>query len=91
MTLHQHKPSTSVEVFPAVMAVQQSVEGGPDWDIAENDDKLYFYILRAAQNMGRFEPFTPDEIALNSFLTDRRAGKRLCDYAWRIFTSTRSA
>lgn len=66
-------------------AVRAAVESDNDWDVAESADKLHFYILRAAQNVERFEPFTADEVALNTYLADRMAGKRLCDYAWRMF------
>jgi hypothetical protein len=65
-----------------VDAVRKAIEIDTDWDIAENRAKLHFYILRTAQNAGRFESFTPDEVALNLFLADRVAGKRLCDYAF---------
>lgn len=73
---------------PAVDAVRKAVEGDCDWDVAESEEKLYFYILRAAQNLDRFEPFSEDEIALNTYLASRMAGKRLCDYAWRMFAQS---
>jgi len=57
------------------------------WD-AESEDRLHFYILRAAQNVKRFEPFTDSEKALIHYLTQRMAGKRLCDYAWRMFAQS---
>jgi len=72
----------------AVEAVRQAIEVDSDWDRAENEDKLHFYILRAAQNVKRFEPFSEDELALNSYLKSRMAGKRLCDYAWRMLAQS---
>jgi len=69
----------------AVDAVRKAVEIDSDWDRAESQEKLHFYILRAAQNVERFEPFSEDEAALNNYLESRMAGKRLCDYAWRMF------
>lgn len=72
--------------YAAVDAVREAVERDSDWDIAESEEKLHFYILRAAQNVARFEPFTDDETALNAYLVERMAGKRLCDYAWRMFS-----
>ena len=75
----------------AVKAVRDSVEAEADWDVAESAEKLHFYIILAAQNVGRFEPYTADEIAMNAYLTDRMAGKRLCDYAWRILAASRAA
>jgi len=65
--------------------VRESVQFSDDWDVAESHEKLHFYILRAAQNVGRFEPFTEHENALNTYLARRMAGKRLCDFAWRMF------
>jgi len=67
-----------------VDAIRKAVEVDSDWDRAESKDMLHFYILRAAQNVERFEPFSEDETALNSYLESRMAGKRLCDYAWRM-------
>ena len=73
---------------PAVDAVRKAVEADCDWDVSQCEEKLHFHILRAAQNVGRFEPFTEDEIALNAYLASRMAGKRLCDYAWRMFAQS---
>ena len=72
----------------AVDAVRKAVEADCDWDTSQCEEKLHFHILRAAQNVGRFEPFSKDEIALNSYLASRMAGKRLCDYAWRMFAQS---
>jgi len=72
----------------AVEAVRKAVEIDSNWERAESKDKLHFYILRAAQNVERFAPFSEDETALNSYLENRMAGKRLCDYAWRLFAQS---
>ena len=73
---------------PVVDAVRKAVEADSGWDVAESEEKLHFYILRAAQNVNRFEPFSEDERALNGYLASRMAGKRLCDYAWRMFAQS---
>lgn len=73
---------------PAVDAVRKAIEADSNWDVADSTEKLHFYILRAAQNVGRFEPFSEDELALNAYLESRMAGKRLCDYAWRMFAQS---
>ena len=73
---------------PSVDAVRKAVEANDGWDIAESEENLHFYILRAAQNVERFEPFSEDELALNTYLTSRMAGKRLCDYAWRVLAQS---
>lgn len=74
--------------LPAVDAVRKAVEADCDWDTAENEIMLDFYILRAAQNVDRFQPFSDAEQALNDYLKSRMAGKRLCDYAWRMFAQS---
>jgi len=74
--------------YAAVDAVRKAVEHDSDWDIAESEEKLHFYILRAAQNVERFAPFSREEGALNTYLVKRRAGKRLCDFAWRMFAQS---
>lgn len=74
--------------IPAVEAVKKAVEIDQDWDVAENEEKLHFYILRAAQNVDRFEPFTKEELELNTYLASRMSGKRLCDYAWRLLAQS---
>jgi len=75
----------------AVSAIREAIEHDSDWDTAESNEQLHFYILRAAQNVGRFEPFTENEIELNIYLTRRMAGKRLCDYAWRMLAASKAA
>ena len=72
----------------AVEAVRKAVEADSDWDSSHGEEELHFHILRAAQNVGRFEPFSEEEKALNTYLTNRMAGKRLCDYAWRMFAQS---
>ncbi len=76
--------------YEAVDAVRKAVEIDQDWDTAASEEKLHFYILRAAQNVERFAPFSAQEGALNSYLLHRMAGKRLCDYAWRLFAQSES-
>lgn len=72
--------------FAAVNAVCKAVESDNGWDQSNGEAELHFHILRAAQTVGRFEPFREDEHALNEYLVNRMAGKRLCDYAWRMFS-----
>ncbi len=75
-------------VNAAVEAVRLTVEAESAWDVAENNEKLHFNILRAGQSVGRFEPYTENETALIAYLTDRMAGKRLCDFAWRSLAAS---
>ena len=74
--------------FEHVDAVIASIESDMDWDVADSAEKLHFYQLRAAHNVGIFEPFTEDQEYLMDYLTQRLAGKRLCDYAWRAFAQS---
>jgi len=82
------KTNLALSGHRAVDAVRKAIESDCNWDTAESEEKLHFYILRAAQNVGRFEPFSEPEIALNTYLATRMAGKRLCDYAWRMFAQS---
>jgi len=84
------KPKLPWSGLPTVDAVRKAIESdaASEWDRAESADKLHFYILRAAQNVERFEPFTETELALNAYLESRMAGKRLCDYAWRMLAQS---
>jgi len=74
--------------FARVNATITSIQEDNDWDVAENSEKLYFYQLRAAQNVNIIEPFTDEQTALMDYLTQRQAGRRLCDYAWRVFAQS---
>lgn len=71
----------------AISAIRDAIECNDDWDVAPSLETLHFNILRAAQNVNRFEPFSEIETALNAYLTQRMAGKRLCDYAWRLLAA----
>ncbi len=79
---------TSGISYPRVGAVIASVEASGDWDIASSAPNAYLYQLLATQNIGIFEPFSAEQTALNDYLAKRRAGKRLCDYAWRLFAQS---
>ncbi len=74
--------------YPRVDAVIASVEQTQDWGTATSPANAYLYQLLATQNIGIFEPFNAEQTALNDYLAERRAGKRLCDYAWRLFAQS---
>ena len=75
--------------FPRVDAAIKSIALNPEThSLAETPEKAYFYQLRAAQNLGIFEPFTDEQKALNAYLSKCRAGKKLCDYAWRLYAQS---
>jgi len=74
--------------YPRVDAVIKSVQQSEDWDIATTVGDSYLYQLRAAHNVDIFEPFTAEQTVLNNYLGARRAGKRLCDYAWRLYAQS---
>ena len=71
-----------------VQAVIDSIENDGQWDVAEDDEKSYFYQLRGAHNVDIFEPFTEEQQAVMDYLSKRQAGRRLCDYAWRVFAQS---
>lgn len=71
-----------------VDAVIMSVEQTQDWGEANTASECYLYQVRAAMNLNIFEPFTAEQTALNDYLAARRAGKRLCDYAWRLYAQS---
>jgi len=74
--------------FPRVDAVIASAEQTLDWDTANTASECYLYQVRAAMNLNIFEPFTEEQTALNGYLAARHAGKRLCDYAWRLYAQS---
>lgn len=76
--------------FARVASVIRSIETTQyaAWDTAETPEKLYFYQLRAAHNVDIFEPYTAEQAALNAYLSRRNAGRRLCDYAWRLYAQS---
>ncbi len=74
--------------YMRVNAVIAAINNDTNWDIAESAEKMHFYQLRAAHNVGIFEPFTESQQYLMDYLTNRLAGKRLCDYAWRAFAQS---
>lgn len=74
--------------FPRVDAVIASVEQERDWVRAANSSECYLYQISSSMNLNIFEPFTAEETALNDYLAARQAGKRLCDYAWRLYAQS---
>ena len=71
--------------FARVDAVIASAEQTLDWDQASTASACYLYQVSSAMNLDIYEPFTAEQTALNDYLAERRAGKRLCDYAWRLY------
>ena len=74
--------------FPRVDAVIASAEQSKDWAKAKTASECYFYQLSSAMSLDIFEPFTAEQTALNDYLAGRHAGKRLCDYAWRLYAQS---
>jgi len=74
--------------YPRVEAIIASIEVSKTWEAARSLEAAYMYQIRAAQNMGIFQPFSDEQNALNDYLTSRQAGLRLCDYAWRLFVQS---
>lgn len=74
--------------FPRIDAVIQSVVQDDDWYKAATPSETYLYQLRATMNLNIFEPFSPEQKALSDYLTARKANKKLCDYAWRLYAQS---
>ena len=74
--------------FPRIDAIAKSISHTDDWYKAAKQSETYLYQLRATLNLGIFEPFTPEQKALSDYLSARHAGKRLCDYAWRLYAQS---
>lgn len=74
--------------FTRVDAVIASVLQTPDWPNAAKPSDCYLYQLSSAMSLNIFEPFTNEQAALSDYLTQRQAGKRLCDYAWRLYAQS---
>jgi|GEM_PF-1090057 len=79
-------------VQPRLEAVIRSIELGgsssADWEAAQTPSQTFLYILRSAHNVNAFQPFTEEQKALNTYLMERLAGRRLCEYAWRLLAQS---
>lgn len=74
--------------YARVDAVIASAEQTLDWGEARTASECYLYQISSAMKLNVFEPFTEEQTALNDYLAARRAGKRLCDYAWRLYAQS---
>lgn len=74
--------------FARIDAVIASAEQTSSWGQAKTASECYLYQVSSAMKLNIFEPFTEEQTALNDYLADRRAGKRLCDYAWRLYAQS---
>jgi len=74
--------------YPTIEAIIASIEVSETWEAAHSTEAAHMYQIRAAQNMGIYQPFSDEQTALNDYLTSRQAGLRLCDYAWRLFVQS---
>ncbi len=74
--------------FARIDAVIASVEHSQDWTQANSQGESYLYHISAAMNLDIFEPFTAEQSTLSAYLAGRLAGKRLCDYAWRLYAQS---
>ena len=93
MRLLVQNDSRSEQVLMSPLeGVIQSIELGADsqreWESAQVSSQTFLYILRSAHNVGVSQPFTEDQKALNTYLMERLAGRRLCDYAWRLLAQS---
>ncbi len=84
----QSKEVFEQDPYSITTAIIECIEAINDWDEAETSGQRHFYQLRAAHKVGVFEPFTAEQQALISYLDNRNAGRRLCDYAWRLYAQS---
>lgn len=71
-----------------LVAVIRTIESSDNWDIAKSEREVFLYQLSAAQKVGVFEPFTAEQKSLNLYLQHRQAGRKTCDYAWRMLAQS---
>ena len=71
-----------------LVSVIRAIESCEDWDSAKSDNEAFLYQLSAAHNVGVFEPYTTEQTSLNLYLQNRRAGRKTCDYAWRMLAQS---
>lgn len=74
--------------FARIDAVIASVSQTQDWAKAATSSECYLYQISSAMKLGIYEPLTEEQMALSDYLTQRQAGKRLCDYAWRLYAQS---
>jgi hypothetical protein len=70
--------------FPIVDQVIDKTISVRDENHAQDETEAHFYQIIAAQQHGYFEPFTPEQSALNSYLTRVLAGKKNTALAWDL-------
>jgi len=71
-----------------LIGVIRSIEASELWDKSKSEKELHLYQVKAAINVGVFEPLTAEQQSLNCYLRHRQAGRRLCDYAWRLLAQS---
>lgn len=72
----------------AIQSIEVRLPSGKQWEAAQSPAQTLLYILRSADNVGVSQPFTTEQNELNAYLTERLAGRRLCDYAWRVLAQS---
>ena len=70
--------------FHIVDRVIVEIMDQPQKDRATDDVEAYFYQMVAGQSYGYYEPLTPEQTALNNYLTSIKAGKKISMYAWGL-------
>lgn len=71
-----------------LVAVIRTIESSEGWDSAKSENEVFLYQLKAAHNVGVFEPFTAEQTSLSLYLQNRLAGRKTCDYAWRMLVES---
>ncbi len=69
-----------------LQCVRAIVDDQPDWDYAISQDVARDNAIYAAAYYGLTQPFTANQIELIDFLSQSYAGRKICVYAWGIFT-----
>jgi len=81
-------PIFEIGLTDRLIGIIRSIEASDQWDQCKNETDLYLYQVKAAINVGVFEPLTAEQQSLNCYLRHRKAGRRLCDYAWRLLAQS---
>ncbi|MDA8708761.1 hypothetical protein N9M10_05230 [Hellea sp.] len=75
-------------MFPRLDAVITSIEQTVDWTTTTASNDCHFHQLSICKTLGLLQPFTSEQSALHDYLMARQADKRLCNYAWRLYSQS---
>ena len=80
-----NKPKARLSASAAVEQVIETISSDSARLKARDKNESHFFQMKAAKALGYELPFTKEQVAMNTILSNLQAGNACCQEAWQLY------